>query len=57
MTIRMYWPNYSPNFHSWVFRPTMCFLCRPTLGNETYSIPVEKGYEIFEKGANTFALA
>ncbi len=29
--------------------PYYVFLCRPTLGNETYSIPVEKGYEIFEK--------
>ena len=27
----------------------MCFCVVPTLGNETYSIPVEKGYEIFEK--------
>ena len=29
--------------------PYYVFLCRPTLGNETYSISVEKGYEIFEK--------
>tara|TARA_Y100000588_G_scaffold7621_1_gene8861 strand:+ start:1257 stop:2423 length:1167 start_codon:yes stop_codon:yes gene_type:complete len=29
--------------------PYYVFLCRPTLGNETYSVPVEKGYEIFEK--------
>ena len=29
--------------------PYYVFLCRPTLGNETYSIPVEEGYEIFEK--------
>ena len=29
--------------------PYYVFLCRPTLGNETYSIPIEKGYEIFEK--------
>ena len=29
--------------------PYYVFLCRPTLGNEAYSIPVEKGYEIFEK--------
>jgi lysine 2,3-aminomutase len=28
--------------------PYYVFLCRPTLGNETYSVPVEKGYEIFE---------
>ena len=29
--------------------PYYVFLCRPTLGNETYSVPVEWGYEIFEK--------
>ena len=29
--------------------PYYVFLCRPTLGNETYSVPIEKGYEIFEK--------
>ena len=29
--------------------PYYVFLCRPTLGNETYSVPVERGYEIFEK--------
>ena len=29
--------------------PYYVFLCRPTLGNEAYSIPVEKGYEIFEQ--------
>ena len=29
--------------------PYYVFLCRPTLGNETYSIPIENGYEIFEK--------
>jgi len=29
--------------------PYYVFLCRPTLGNETYSVPVEEGYEIFEK--------
>jgi lysine 2,3-aminomutase len=28
--------------------PYYVFLCRPTLGNETYSVPVEKGYQIFE---------
>jgi KamA family protein len=28
--------------------PYYVFLCRPTLGNETYSVPVEKGYKIFE---------
>ena len=29
--------------------PYYVFLCRPTLGNETYSVSVERGYEIFEK--------
>ena len=29
--------------------PYYVFLCRPTLGNETYSVPIEEGYEIFEK--------
>ncbi|KMP10718.1 radical SAM protein [Candidatus Nitromaritima sp. SCGC AAA799-A02] len=29
--------------------PYYVFLCRPTLGNQTFSVPVEKGYEIFEK--------
>jgi lysine 2,3-aminomutase len=29
--------------------PYYVFLCRPTLGNETYSVPVERGYELFEK--------
>jgi KamA family protein len=29
--------------------PYYVFLCRPTLGNETYSVPVERGYEIFEE--------
>ena len=28
--------------------PYYVFLCRPTMGNETYSVPVEKGYQIFE---------
>jgi KamA family protein len=28
--------------------PYYVFLCRPTLGNEPYAIPVEKGYQIFE---------
>ena len=32
-----------------VVPPYYVFLCRPTLGNETYSVPIEKGYEIFEK--------
>ena len=29
--------------------PYYVFLCRPTLGNEPFAIPVEKGYEIFEE--------
>lgn len=29
--------------------PYYVFLCRPTLGNETYSVPIERGYEIFER--------
>jgi lysine 2,3-aminomutase len=29
--------------------PYYVFLCRPTLGNETYSVPVERGYELFEQ--------
>ncbi|MBT4127488.1 MAG: KamA family radical SAM protein [Nitrospina sp.] len=29
--------------------PYYVFLCRPTLGNEPFAIPVEEGYEIFEK--------
>jgi KamA family protein len=28
--------------------PYYVFLCRPTLGNETYAVPVEKGYRIYE---------
>ncbi len=28
--------------------PYYVFLCRPTLGNEPYALPVEKGYQIFE---------
>ena len=28
--------------------PYYVFLCRPTLGNETYAVPVEEGYQIFE---------
>jgi len=28
--------------------PYYVFLCRPTLGNEPYAVPVERGYEIFE---------
>jgi lysine 2,3-aminomutase len=29
--------------------PYYVFLCRPTLGNETYSVPIERAFEIFEK--------
>ena len=29
--------------------PYYVFQCRPTLGNETYAVPIEKGYEIFEQ--------
>ena len=29
--------------------PYYVFLCRPTLGNEPFAIPVEDGYEIFEE--------
>ncbi|MFP6637664.1 MAG: KamA family radical SAM protein [Nitrospinaceae bacterium] len=29
--------------------PYYVFLCRPTLGNETYSVPIERSYEIFEE--------
>jgi L-lysine 2,3-aminomutase len=32
--------------------PYYVFLCRPTLGNEPFAIPVEEGYEIFEKARN-----
>lgn len=28
--------------------PYYVFLCRPTLGNESYAVPVEKGYRIYE---------
>ena len=28
--------------------PYYVFLCRPTLGNETYAVPVEEGYRIYE---------
>ena len=30
--------------------PYYLFLCRPTLGNEPYIVPVEKGLEIFRRG-------
>ena len=29
--------------------PYYVFLCRPTLGNQPFAIPVEEGYEIFEE--------
>lgn len=29
--------------------PYYVFLCRPTLGNHTYSVPIEEGYRIFEE--------
>ncbi len=29
--------------------PYYLFICRPTLGNKTYAIPVEKAFEIFEQ--------
>ena len=32
--------------------PYYVFLCRPTLGNEPFAIPVEDGYEIFETARN-----
>ena len=32
--------------------PYYVFLCRPTLGNEPFAIPIEDGYEIFEAARN-----
>ena len=32
--------------------PYYVFLCRPTLGNEPFALPIEKGYEIFEQARN-----
>ena len=29
--------------------PYYLFICRPTLGNKTYSVPIESAFEIFEK--------
>lgn len=29
--------------------PYYVFVCRPTLGNETYSVPVERAFEIFDR--------
>ncbi len=29
--------------------PYYIFICRPTLGNKTYAIPIEEAFEIFEK--------
>jgi len=30
--------------------PYYVFQCRPTLGNRTYSVPLERAYEVFEQG-------
>ena len=32
--------------------PYYVFLCRPTLGNEPFALPIEQGYEIFEEARN-----
>ena len=32
--------------------PYYVFLCRPTLGNEPFALPIEQGYEIFEQARN-----
>ncbi len=29
--------------------PYYVFQCRPTIGNKPYSVPIERGYEVFEK--------
>jgi lysine 2,3-aminomutase len=29
--------------------PYYLFICRPTLGNDTYSVPIEQSYEIFDR--------
>jgi L-lysine 2,3-aminomutase len=29
--------------------PYYLFICRPTLGNKTYAVPIEEAFEIFEK--------
>jgi L-lysine 2,3-aminomutase len=29
--------------------PYYLFLCRPTLGNKTYAVPIEKAFDIFER--------
>ena len=29
--------------------PYYVFQCRPTLGNKAYAVPIEKGYEVFQK--------
>lgn len=29
--------------------PYYVFICRPTLGNKTYAVPIEEAYEIFER--------
>lgn len=35
--------------------PYYLFLCRPTLGNEPYMVPIEKGLEIFEEARRRLA--
>jgi KamA family protein len=35
--------------------PYYLFICRPTLGNEPYMVPVEKGLEIFEEARRRLA--
>ncbi len=33
--------------------PYYLFQCRPALGNKTYAVPIEEGYEIFEQARST----
>jgi L-lysine 2,3-aminomutase len=35
--------------------PYYLFLCRPTLGNEPYMVPIERGLEIFEEARRRLA--
>jgi len=35
--------------------PYYLFICRPTLGNEPYMVPVERGWEIFEEARRRLA--
>jgi lysine 2,3-aminomutase len=35
--------------------PYYLFICRPTLGNEPYMVPVERGFEIFEEARRGLA--